>query len=340
MRDADLALAHTAREFSEDLTAELESALDHLLTWARRLVRADAGSIYRRHGVHLRLVVAHSDILERRWGTPELRRRLQGLTLHVDSHSIAGHVALTGRVVDVPDVRRPRLDPAWNFCPALDNRTYPYGSILTVPIRSSGQAVGVLQLINPVDADGRPVPFAHEAEVIAARFARRAARLITRQAERLGQADSAPRPAAEPQEPARSDATPAAPPAEAVESKRVPDILIADDDPGVRELLARMLVAADPTYVVETATNGIEALAAVFWRRPRLVLLDITMPGMNGLDVLRQIRTFDPSLPVVLISGLVSEEAMADAVKNGVLAVVPKPFDATYIRRLVASVVS
>jgi CheY-like chemotaxis protein len=108
----------------------------------------------------------------------------------------------------------------------------------------------------------------------------------------------------------------------------------------VRQLLGRILVAADPTYMVETATNGIEALAAVFWRRPRLVLLDIKMPGMNGLDVLRQIRTFDPSLPVVLISSLVSEDAMADAVKNGVLAVVPKPFEATYIRSLVASVVN
>jgi CheY-like chemotaxis protein len=137
-----------------------------------------------------------------------------------------------------------------------------------------------------------------------------------------------------------SDPTPSAPPAEAVETKAVRDILIADDDPAVRGLLARILVAADPTYVVQTATNGIEALAAVFWRRPRLALLDIKMPGMNGLDVLRQIRTFDPSLPVVLISSLISEVAMADAVKNEVRAVVPKPFEAKHIRSLVASAVS
>jgi CheY-like chemotaxis protein len=64
------------------------------------------------------------------------------------------------------------------------------------------------------------------------------------------------------------------------------------------------------------------------------------MPGVNGLDVLRQTRTFDPGLPVVLVSSLVSEEAMADAVKHGVVAVVPKPFEATYIRSLVASIVS
>jgi CheY-like chemotaxis protein len=339
---------------------DLETVLDHLLTWARRLVHADGGSIYLRYRDHLRLVVAHSDLLERGWGGPELRRRLRGLTLRVDSQSIAGHVALTGEAIDVRDVTQPPTDRPWSFCPALDNRTYAYGCILTVPITlASGEVGGVLQLINPTDANGRPVPFAQGARMTASRFAKRAASLITRRPARVTPPPSAPRPAADmveelvatpaPRAPSiqatslavpRAADTSAAAPAAPEATKQIRNILIADDDPGVRDLLARILRDADPTYAVETATNGIEALAAIFWRRPHIVLLDVKMPGMNGLDVLRQVRTFDPALPVILISGLVGEEAMADAVKNGVLAFVPKPFEVKHIRSLVAAVVN
>jgi CheY-like chemotaxis protein len=318
---------------------DLERMLDCLLTWARRLVHADGGSVYLRYGAHLRLVVAQSDLLERRWGGAELRSRFRGLTLRVDSTSIVGYVARTGEVVDVPDMSRPGPDRAWEFCPAVGGETYVYGALLTVPIRTaSGEIRGVLQLINPTDAQGRPVPFASGAEATAARFARRAGHLIRRR-----DAPTATQPADLVEElvaPSEAPEPPATPPASEADTRgltRVRSILIADDEPAVREVLTRILRDADPLHTVETVANGVEALSAVFWRRPHLALLDINMPVMNGLDVLRQIRTVDPKLPVILMSGSVSEEAMAAAIKYGVLAVVPKPFEMKQILTLVSA---
>jgi CheY-like chemotaxis protein len=267
--------------------------------------------------------------------------RLRGLTLRVDSTSIVGYVARTGEVVDVPDLSRPGPDRAWEFCPAVDGETYVYGALLTVPIRTaSGEIRGVLQLINPTDAQGHPVAFASGAEATAARFARRAGALISRR-------DAPTVPPAHPVEelvadPAPSEAPerPATPPAldtDAHDRTRGRTIVVADDEPAVRDVLDRVLRSADPRYAVETVANGVEALSAVFWRRPHLVLLDINMPGLNGLDVLRQIRAVDPELPVILMSGSVSEEAMAEASRHGVLAVLPKPFDMEQILTLVSA---
>lgn len=108
-------------------------------------------------------------------------------------------------------------------------------------------------------------------------------------------------------------------------------ILIVDDDPEVVEVLRRFLEKGPQGYVVQTASNGAEAVEILDRDPPDLVLLDINMPGMNGLDVLKHI---DRSIPVMMISGN-TDATPAEALKQGVFAYIPKPFDMVYMEQLV-----
>lgn len=111
------------------------------------------------------------------------------------------------------------------------------------------------------------------------------------------------------------------------------DILIVDDDADLRRTLFLLL---DKTYKVAEAANGKEALLFLKMRRPRLVLLDITMPEMTGIDVLRVAREFDKTLRVVMLTSHQEIELAKNALDLGAIAYVTKPFDADYIRAEVA----
>lgn len=114
-------------------------------------------------------------------------------------------------------------------------------------------------------------------------------------------------------------------------------ILIVDDDPTIVGLLSVVLEDAQALYTVETASNGGDALTSVAGQRPDLVLLDFSLPDMNGLDVLERIRQTDPSIPVIMMTGAADDAPLADALRNGAFACAPKPFHVGDIQRLVAS---
>src|SRR5712691_5331840 len=76
-------------------------------------------------------------------------------------------------------------------------------------------------------------------------------------------------------------------------------VLVVDDEPGVRESV-RILLSSD--YDVATVASGDAALDAILRERPHLVLLDIIMPGMDGMELLERIRATDPGLPVVILT--------------------------------------
>lgn len=79
-------------------------------------------------------------------------------------------------------------------------------------------------------------------------------------------------------------------------------ILVVDDDPGFRDFVATLL--GDAGYAVSAADSGEAALVAVGDRRPDLVMLDVSMPGMSGYEVCRALRTrFGERLPVIFVSG-------------------------------------
>ena len=100
-------------------------------------------------------------------------------------------------------------------------------------------------------------------------------------------------------------------------------ILVVDDEPGVRDSLAGML--GDEGYLVDTADSGEAGLKAAEARRYDLVLLDVWLPGMDGLEALARLRQADPELPVVVISGHGSIEAAVSAVRLGAQDFVEKP---------------
>ncbi|MBI2987509.1 MAG: response regulator [Deltaproteobacteria bacterium] len=107
-------------------------------------------------------------------------------------------------------------------------------------------------------------------------------------------------------------------------------ILIVDDEPLNLELLERELAARD--YTVESARNGEEALEKVDSFAPDLVLLDYMMPGMSGLEVLKELRRRGHGPPVVMITAYGTIERLAEATKEGAYDLITKPFDADHLR--------
>jgi two-component system response regulator MprA len=104
-----------------------------------------------------------------------------------------------------------------------------------------------------------------------------------------------------------------------------PRILIVDDDPAVTSLLRRGF--AYEGYRVDTAASGAEALSVARERPPDLVVLDIMMPGMDGLEVCRRLRDVSRSLPILLLT---AKDAPADQImglETGADDYVAKPFN-------------
>lgn len=115
-------------------------------------------------------------------------------------------------------------------------------------------------------------------------------------------------------------------------------ILIVDDEPSVRDVLVSYFEHeyAPRGYVVETASDGAAAIAVVRRRRPALVLLDIEMPGMNGVAALRGIRAIDPKIPVIMVTGNTSSRVAGEVIKDGAFSYLPKPVKIAYLDHLVA----
>jgi len=106
-------------------------------------------------------------------------------------------------------------------------------------------------------------------------------------------------------------------------------ILIVDDEPFNLDLLEQEL--ADRGYAVERARNGAEALQKNDALRPDLVLLDYMMPGLSGLDVLREIRASESDVPIVMMTAHGSIEVAVQAMKLGAYDFVVKPFEPDHI---------
>ena len=112
-------------------------------------------------------------------------------------------------------------------------------------------------------------------------------------------------------------------------------VLVVDDEPDIR-LLVRLVLEMEGYEVME-ATSGQDALAAVDERRPDLILLDIRLPGMDGWEVLRQLRENDGEdhLPVVIMSAHSSEPTLDRATSMGSDDYLVKPFTQNDILRVV-----
>lgn len=106
-------------------------------------------------------------------------------------------------------------------------------------------------------------------------------------------------------------------------------VLIVDDEDDVRLFLRDFL--CDREFDVETASNGEEALDKFPQFKPDIILLDIMMPGLDGLQCLEHIRKKDTKVVVIMITALKDEARMSQAKKLGAHDYIVKPFSLNYL---------
>ena len=102
------------------------------------------------------------------------------------------------------------------------------------------------------------------------------------------------------------------------------EIFVVDDDPAVRETLSVVLSAGG--YEVICFADGAALLAVARNRTPSCILLDVHIPGKSGLDILRELRGEDYPAPIFMISGQGDIPMAVNAIKNGALDFIEKPF--------------
>jgi DNA-binding NtrC family response regulator len=112
-------------------------------------------------------------------------------------------------------------------------------------------------------------------------------------------------------------------------------ILIIDDDRHMRTACSRVLAQAG--YIVSCVESGAAGLKEISDSAEKfdLVLLDQMMPGMSGMDVMEQIKTNDPGLPVLIITGSATKESAAELIRTGASDCLPKPFTPEELRTAV-----
>ena len=113
-------------------------------------------------------------------------------------------------------------------------------------------------------------------------------------------------------------------------------ILVVDDEEFVRYVLKEMLVTAD--YDVATADNGRQAMLLFMRERFDLIIADIVMPEMDGIEVLRAVKEIDSAMPVILISGYPSAETAVRVTEMGAAEYITKPFNTDMLKLTVAKV--
>lgn len=109
------------------------------------------------------------------------------------------------------------------------------------------------------------------------------------------------------------------------ESEQRPMILVVDDEEMIRNLLSQFLTLRG--YRVRTAPNGMEALAMVQQERPDLVILDMYMPGMNGVEVLQKLRAAQYTGGVIALTASQDEKLLQRTLDLGSVDVMGKPVD-------------
>src|ERR1700746_2071923 len=114
-------------------------------------------------------------------------------------------------------------------------------------------------------------------------------------------------------------------------------LVIVDDNPRSLEFLSEAL--AGDNIKIFTATNPEEGLDLVYAQRPQIVLTDLVMPGMNGLELLARIMEFDPAIDVVLMTAHYTTETAVEAIQKGAADYLNKPISLAVLRERVGRLI-
>jgi DNA-binding NarL/FixJ family response regulator len=110
-------------------------------------------------------------------------------------------------------------------------------------------------------------------------------------------------------------------------------VLVADDHAIVRVGLAQLLEACDDVEVVGSVTDGLEAVAAAIGRRPDVVLMDLSMPGVDGIEATRRILSVRPEIRIVMLTFHSSPDPILDAIDAGAVGYLLKDAEPDEILR-------
>ena len=102
-------------------------------------------------------------------------------------------------------------------------------------------------------------------------------------------------------------------------------VLVVDDDAGVRKLMRKFLEPMG--YRVQTASDGDAGLEIIRGDAVNLVLLDLEMPVMSGPEFIRELKTVNTEIPVIVVTGHPDSQLMMEAFRIGPLTLIPKPID-------------
>lgn len=117
-------------------------------------------------------------------------------------------------------------------------------------------------------------------------------------------------------------------------------IVIVDDNAVVREVLRGMIGRDDRLKLVGQAATGEGAIDLVKSLNPDLVCLDVMLPGVDGLEVLRAVREANPNIKVILVSGHSTSDVVESAMKAGASGFIVKPFNANKLLQTIHSVLA
>jgi GAF domain-containing protein len=179
--DAAAAARAEVDQLGAALAAESDVArgLERLLTVARRVTGAEAGTVYVRRGETLEFAAVQNDVLARQVGEAEVRRRVGARPLSLRENSIASYVVLTRATVNLRDAYEIPVDRPYTLLREVDRKAdYRTRSMLALPLRDAREHVfGVLQLINALDRQGAVRPFSPEDQQLVQAMAAQTARL-------------------------------------------------------------------------------------------------------------------------------------------------------------------
>ena len=109
-------------------------------------------------------------------------------------------------------------------------------------------------------------------------------------------------------------------------------VLVVDDDSNLRELLEEAV--RDWGYAVTTARSGEEALESIGRKKFNIVICDLKMPGMDGLELLKKIKACDKKVHVIVITGYATLETVVKTIEAGAFDYITKPFRLEELRRI------
>ncbi len=113
-------------------------------------------------------------------------------------------------------------------------------------------------------------------------------------------------------------------------------LLIVDDQKGIRRLLTE--VFSEYGYEIESCGNGLKALEIIPQFKPDLIIMDVKMPGMNGIDVLKKLRETDKGSKVIMMTAYGDQHYVNQAEALGVARFIIKPFDLIELKAQVGEI--